>query len=58
MGGAGMMISFLGLMVIGVSYVNLESQTNEDKLKFRGVGFMMLFGGFILAWSFPNGLTE
>jgi hypothetical protein len=54
MGGAGMSISLLGLMVIGLTYVNLESWTKDDKLKWRGVGFMMLLGGFVLAWSFPS----
>jgi hypothetical protein len=54
MGGAGMSISFLGLMVIGLSYVNLENWTQGDKLKWRGAGFIMLFGGFVLAWSFQS----
>jgi hypothetical protein len=58
MGGAGMGISFLGLMIIGLSYVNLDSWSKEDKLKFRGFGFAMLFGGFILAWTFPLGNTQ
>lgn len=51
-------ISFLGLMIIGLSYVNLDSWSKEDKLKFRGFGFAMLFGGFILAWTFPLGNTQ
>ena len=51
-------ISFLGLMIIGLSYMNFDGSSKEDNLKYRGVGFAMLFGGFILAWTFPLGNTQ